>query len=81
MQLNYMYWNDYFILEMSYSKCTHSCILVQDLKKKTSTVVTNEAQGTLYVNEFLIFVRINYSTADWLHSASGEIAPNNVQSR
>ena len=33
-----------------------SNILVQDLEKKTSTLVTKEAQGTIYTNEFPIFV-------------------------
>ena len=45
-----------------------SYIVVQDLKKKTSTVVTKEAQGTIYINEIPIFVWIKNSIADWLNS-------------
>ena len=47
-----------------------SNILVQGLKTKTSTIVTKEAQGTIYTNEFPIVVWINNSVADWFISAS-----------
>ena len=33
-----------------------SNILAQDLEMETSIVVTKEAQGTIYTNEFPIFI-------------------------
>lgn len=52
---------------------------------KTSTGVTKETQGTIYITEFHIFVWINNSVTDWFNSATDahiliQKAPNGVQS-